>query len=86
MGFLWTLFIGLIVGALAKLIMPGKDPGGIIVTILLGIGGAFVAALIGRGVGWYDTPGSGPGIIASVLGAVVILAIYRLIIGRRLTS
>jgi uncharacterized membrane protein YeaQ/YmgE (transglycosylase-associated protein family) len=75
--------VGLIVGALAKLFMPGRDPGGIIVTILLGIAGSFVAGFIGRAVGWYRTPGSGPGIIASIIGAMILLAIYRVVVGRR---
>ena len=83
MGIIWTLIVGLIVGALAKLVMPGRDPGGIIVTILLGIGGALVASFIGRAVGWYQSPGEGPGIIASAIGAVVVLAIYHLIVRRR---
>jgi uncharacterized membrane protein YeaQ/YmgE (transglycosylase-associated protein family) len=61
--------------------MPGRDPGGIIVTILLGIAGSVVAGLIGRAVGWYSE-GQSAGFIASVVGAIVILAIYRLIIGR----
>lgn len=77
------IVIGLIVGALAKLFMPGKDPGGIIVTILLGIAGSFVAGFIGRAVGWYRTPGSGPGIVTSIIGAMLLLAIYRVIVGRR---
>jgi len=81
MHLLWMIVIGLIVGALAKLIMPGHDPGGIIVTILLGIGGSILAGLIGRSVGWYRE-GEPAGFIASIVGAVVILAIYRLIIGR----
>jgi len=81
MHLLWMIVVGLIVGALAKLIMPGHDPGGIIVTILLGIGGSILAGLIGRSVGWY-TEGQPAGFIASIVGAVVILAIYRLIIGR----
>jgi uncharacterized membrane protein YeaQ/YmgE (transglycosylase-associated protein family) len=62
--------------------MPGKDPGGIIVTILLGIAGSFVAGFLGRAVGWYRDPGSGPGIIASIVGALILLGIYRLVIGR----
>ena len=81
MSFLWMIVVGLIVGALAKLIMPGRDPGGIIVTILLGIGGSVIAGLIGRALGWY-TEGEAAGFIASVVGAIVILAIYRMIIGR----
>jgi uncharacterized membrane protein YeaQ/YmgE (transglycosylase-associated protein family) len=76
------IIVGLIVGALAKLIMPGKDPGGIIVTILLGIAGSFVAGFLGRAVGWYKDPGSGPGIIASIVGALILLGIYRFVIGR----
>ncbi|HEY3356839.1 MAG TPA: GlsB/YeaQ/YmgE family stress response membrane protein [Polyangia bacterium] len=83
MHILWMLIIGLIVGAIAKLIMPGRDPGGIIVTILLGIAGSFLAGFIGRAVGWYRTPGSGPGIVMSIIGAVILLGIYRLIVGRR---
>jgi len=81
MHFLWMIVVGLIVGALAKLIMPGHDPGGIIVTILLGIAGSVVAGWLGRAVGWYG-PGDPVGFIASVIGAIIILAIYRLIVGR----
>lgn len=77
-----TLVVGLVVGVIARLVMPGRDPGGAIVTILLGIAGAFVAGLIGHSLGWY-TAGEGPGIIASVIGAVVLLAIYRAVAGRR---
>jgi uncharacterized membrane protein YeaQ/YmgE (transglycosylase-associated protein family) len=83
MHILWTLIVGLIVGALAKLIMPGRDPGGILVTMLLGIGGAFVARLLGHAAGLYRTEDTGPGIIASVIGAIVLLAVYRLVIRRR---
>jgi len=82
MHLLWMIVVGLIVGALAKLIMPGHDPGGIIVTILLGIGGSVIAGLIGRSVGWY-TEGEPIGFLASVVGAIILLAIYRVIIGRR---
>lgn len=81
---LWAIIIGLIVGALAKLVMPGKDPGGIIVTILLGIAGSFVGTLIGRTVGFYGS-GQGAGIIMSILGAVLLLWIYRMIVARRAT-
>jgi uncharacterized membrane protein YeaQ/YmgE (transglycosylase-associated protein family) len=83
MEIITMIVVGLIVGALAKLFMPGRDPGGIIVTILLGIAGSFVAGFIGRAIGWYRTPGSGPGIIASIIGAMIILAIYRVVAGRR---
>jgi uncharacterized membrane protein YeaQ/YmgE (transglycosylase-associated protein family) len=82
MEFIWMIIIGGIAGALAKLIMPGKDPGGVIVTILLGIAGALVAGFLGRAVGWYDEPGEGAGLIASVVGAIAVLAIYRMISGR----
>ncbi len=77
-----TLIVGLIVGALAKLLMPGKDPGGIVVTMLLGVAGAFIAGMLGHALGWYNS-GEAPGIIASILGAVVLLGIYRAVIGRR---
>ncbi len=77
LSFIWMCIIGLIAGALAKLIMPGKDPGGIIVTILLGIAGSLIAGFIGRAVGWYQ-PGEGAGLIMSVFGAILLLILYRL--------
>ncbi|MBA3894713.1 MAG: GlsB/YeaQ/YmgE family stress response membrane protein [Gemmatimonadales bacterium] len=83
MGILWTLIIGLVVGAIAKFLMPGKDPGGIIVTMLIGVAGALLAGFLGRAMGWYSNPGSGPGIIASIIGAMLLLLIYRMIVGRR---
>jgi uncharacterized membrane protein YeaQ/YmgE (transglycosylase-associated protein family) len=83
MHILAMLIVGLIVGALAKLFMPGKDPGGIIVTMLLGIAGSFVAGFLGRALGMYRDPASGPGIIASIIGAMIILGVYRLIMRRR---
>jgi uncharacterized membrane protein YeaQ/YmgE (transglycosylase-associated protein family) len=73
---IWIALIGLIVGALAKLIMPGKDPGGIFITMLLGIAGSEVATWIGRFIGLYG-PDSSAGFIMSVLGAIVLLAIYH---------
>jgi len=82
MHLLWMIIVGLIVGVLAKLIMPGHDPGGIVVTILLGIGGSILAGFLGRAVGWY-AEGQPVGFIASVIGAIILLAIYRVIIGRR---
>lgn len=84
MSILWSIIIGLIVGALAKLVMPGKDPGGIIITILLGIGGSLLFTFLGRMIGWYDE-GESAGFIASFLGAIVLLWIYRLIAKRRTT-
>jgi uncharacterized membrane protein YeaQ/YmgE (transglycosylase-associated protein family) len=77
LSFLWMCLIGLVAGALAKLIMPGKDPGGIFITMLLGIAGSLVAGFFGRAVGWYAA-GEGAGLLMSVLGAVLILAVYRL--------
>jgi uncharacterized membrane protein YeaQ/YmgE (transglycosylase-associated protein family) len=71
------LILGLIVGALAKLIMPGHYPGGVIVTMLLGIAGSLVGGLFGRLIGLYG-PGQGAGFIVSILGAIVLLALYRL--------
>jgi len=86
MSILWALIIGLVAGALAKLFMPGKDPGGIIVTMLLGVAGSLVAGFVGRAFGWYSSGSSGPGIIASVIGAMALLGIYRLVIRRRGTT
>jgi len=83
MGILWTLIIGLVVGAIAKLLMPGRDPGGIFVTMLIGVAGALLAGFLGRAMGWYDNPGEGPGIIASIIGAMILLFLYRLLAGRR---
>jgi uncharacterized membrane protein YeaQ/YmgE (transglycosylase-associated protein family) len=82
MYILWMLIIGLIVGALAKLIMPGRDPGGILITMLLGVAGSFIAGFLGRSLGWYRE-GESAGLIASILGAVVLLGLYRVIAGRR---
>jgi uncharacterized membrane protein YeaQ/YmgE (transglycosylase-associated protein family) len=78
---LWILLIGLVVGAIAKLLMPGKDPGGCIVTILLGIAGAVVASYLGQAVGWYR-PGEPAGFIGSVVGAILLLLLYRLLFRR----
>jgi uncharacterized membrane protein YeaQ/YmgE (transglycosylase-associated protein family) len=77
-----TLIIGLLVGGIAKLLMPGKDPGGCIVTILLGIAGAFVASYLGQALGWYQR-GEPAGFIASVVGAMLLLLLYRLLFRRR---
>ena len=82
MEFIWMLIIGLVVGAIAKLIMPGNDPGGIIVTMLIGIVGALVAGVLGRALGWYHE-GEPAGFIASVVGAILLLVIYRLVTGNR---
>lgn len=81
-SFIWAIIIGGIAGAVAKFLMPGRDPGGIIITILLGIAGALVATWLGQQLGWYRG-GEGAGFIGSVVGAVIILFIYRLIARRR---
>lgn len=78
MHILITLIVGLVVGALAKLVIPGRDPGGIVITALLGVAGAFIAGALGHSLGWYAL-GEGPGLIASILGAVILLAIYRVV-------
>ncbi len=79
----WILF-GLVVGIIAKLLMPGRDPGGFIITILLGIAGSLLGGFIGRAMGFYG-PGQYGGWIMSILGAVILLFLYRLIAGRRTT-
>jgi uncharacterized membrane protein YeaQ/YmgE (transglycosylase-associated protein family) len=76
MHFLWMLIIGLVIGAIAKFIMPGKDPGGIIVTMLIGIVGALIAGFLGRAVGWYHE-GEPAGFIASIVGAILLRIVYR---------
>ena len=81
MNILWTIIIGLIVGMLAKLFMPGRDGGGVVMTIILGIVGALLAGFIGRSLGWYAN-GQGPGIIASIIGAMLVLVIYRAVTHR----
>ena len=85
MHLIWSLIIGLIVGAIAKLLMPGRDPGGWIITMLLGIAGSVVAGFLGRALGVYHAGDAGPGIIASVIGAVILLALYRVALRRRTT-
>jgi uncharacterized membrane protein YeaQ/YmgE (transglycosylase-associated protein family) len=77
----WIVF-GLVIGIIAKLLMPGKDPGGFIVTILLGIAGALVGGFVGRAMGLYSQ-GQSAGWIMSILGAIVLLAIYRMLVRRR---
>jgi uncharacterized membrane protein YeaQ/YmgE (transglycosylase-associated protein family) len=77
----WILF-GLIVGALAKLVMPGRDPGGIIVTMLIGIAGAMLGGFLGRAMGLYG-PGQAAGFLMSFLGAVILLMLYRILMRRR---
>lgn len=77
----WILF-GLVIGVIAKLLMPGRDPGGFIITILLGITGALVGGFIGRAMGFYG-PDEAAGWLMSILGAIVLLALYRMMARRR---
>lgn len=77
-----AIIAGLIVGVLAKFVMPGRDPGGIIITILIGIAGAIVGTYIGRALGFYGT-NEGAGIIVSILGAMLLLWLYRVFARRR---
>ena len=85
MSIIATLIIGLVAGAIAKLLMPGRDPGGFIITMLLGVAGAFIATWLGQAVGWYQA-GEGAGFIGAVVGAVILLIIYRLVVKRRSTA
>ncbi len=78
MNFIWIIIIGLVAGAVAKLIMPGKDPGGFFITILLGVAGALLATFLGKLAGWYQ-PGESAGFIGAVIGSIILLVIYRLI-------
>lgn len=82
MGILTWILFGLVVGVIAKLLMPGRDPGGFIVTILLGIAGAMVGGFLGRAMGLYDE-GDAAGWIMSILGAIILLALYRMVVRRR---
>jgi uncharacterized membrane protein YeaQ/YmgE (transglycosylase-associated protein family) len=79
---IWTLLVGLVIGVVAKFLMPGKDPGGFVVTMILGVAGSFLAHFIGSQAGWYRE-GEPAGIIASVVGAVILLAVYRAITRRQ---
>jgi uncharacterized membrane protein YeaQ/YmgE (transglycosylase-associated protein family) len=82
-GIIGWIVIGLLAGGLAKLLMPGRDPGGCIITILLGIAGALLAGFLGRAIGWYGPEDQGAGFVAAVVGAFIILLIYRLVLRRR---
>ena len=82
---LWALIIGLVVGALAKFFMPGKDPGGIFVTMIIGIAGSIGATFLGQLIGWYKQ-GQSAGFIMSILGAMLLLWIYRMIKARSATA
>ena len=82
MGILSWILFGLVVGIIAKLLMPGRDPGGFIVTILLGIAGALLGGFVGQAMGLYG-PGESAGWIMSILGAIVLLVLYRMMARRR---
>jgi uncharacterized membrane protein YeaQ/YmgE (transglycosylase-associated protein family) len=82
MGILTWILFGLVVGVIAKLLMPGRDPGGFIITILLGIAGALFGGFIGRAMGFYGD-NQGAGWIMSILGAILLLALYRMMVRRR---
>ena len=84
MGIIWSIIIGFIAGIVAKFLMPGRDPGGFIITTILGIVGALVATYLGQAIGWYRA-GEGAGFIGAVVGAVIVLVIYRMIAGRSST-
>jgi uncharacterized membrane protein YeaQ/YmgE (transglycosylase-associated protein family) len=81
MGILSWILFGLVVGVIAKLLMPGRDPGGFIITILLGIAGALIGGFVGRAMGFYG-PNEGAGWLMSILGAIVLLALYRMMARR----
>jgi uncharacterized membrane protein YeaQ/YmgE (transglycosylase-associated protein family) len=85
MHLIWTALIGLIVGALAKLIMPGKEPGGIFITMLIGIAGSFLGTFLGRAIGHYE-PDQSAGFIMSLIGALILLGIYHLFRRTRATT
>lgn len=78
MGILWTIVVGFVVGVVAKLLHPGKENMGFIITVVLGVAGSFVAGVVGQYFGWYQA-GEGAGFIASVVAAILLLAIYGLI-------
>jgi uncharacterized membrane protein YeaQ/YmgE (transglycosylase-associated protein family) len=82
MSFIIAIIMGLIIGAIAKFIMPGRDPGGIIVTCLIGIAGSLLATFLGQRLGWYGQ-GESAGLIGGIVGAVILLTIYRLLIRNR---
>lgn len=82
MHILYLLLIGLVIGALAKALMPGRDPGGVILTIVLGIAGSVLAGFIGRQMNWYAS-NQAAGLIASIGGAILVLAFYRMVVVRR---
>ncbi len=85
LSLLWEMIIGLVVGAVAKFLMPGKDPGGIWITMIIGMAGSILATFLGQAVGWYRA-GQGAGFIMSILGAILLLFLYRVIRGQMAKS
>jgi uncharacterized membrane protein YeaQ/YmgE (transglycosylase-associated protein family) len=84
MSIIWAVIIGFIAGLIAKALMPGKDPGGFIITTIIGIVGAVIFTFLGRAIGLYDE-GESAGFIGAIIGAVLLLWLYRLFLGRRRT-
>lgn len=82
MSIIWTIIIGLIVGIVAKFLMPGRDPGGFVITAVIGIVGSIIATYLGQALGFYR-PGESAGFIAAVLGSIILLFLYRMVIGRK---
>jgi uncharacterized membrane protein YeaQ/YmgE (transglycosylase-associated protein family) len=85
MEIIYAILIGLVVGIIAKFMMPGNDPGGFVITTLLGIAGSIIAKYIGQAIGWYRA-GEPAGFIAAVFGAMILLGLYRIVAGRRARS
>jgi len=82
MHILWTIIIGFLAGLVAKFVIPGKDPGGLIVTTLIGIAGALLATYLGQAIGWYQA-GHSAGFIGAIIGSIILLLLYRLIFRKK---
>jgi len=84
MSIIWTIIIGLIIGIVAKFLMPGRDPGGFVITAIIGIVGSVIATYLGRALGLYQ-PGESAGFIAAVIGSIILLFLYRMVAGNKHT-
>lgn len=82
MSIIWTIIIGLIVGIVAKFLMPGRDPGGFVITAIIGIVGSVIATFLGQALGFYR-PGESAGFIAAVIGSIILLFLYRMVMGKK---